>query len=275
MDVLQFDFMRRAILACALVGLAAPSIGVYLVQRRLALMGDGIGHVAFMGVAAGFLLGTLPVVTAMVAAALGAFTIELLRERGRTAGDVALAVIFYGGIAGGALLTFLAGAGNKSLSYLFGSVLTVNDSELVIVAVVTVTVLALTFGFRKELFLVSYDEEVARAAGLPVRKLNLLVALIAAVTIGVTMKVVGLLLVSGMLVLPVAAVQQVTASFRATIGWSLVLGLVVSVGGLLAAFYGNLVPGATIVLLSIAAFVATSVWTRLRGLRSSSAGSAA
>ncbi|MDQ3985393.1 MAG: metal ABC transporter permease [Actinomycetota bacterium] len=275
MDVLQFDFMRRAILACALVGLAAPSIGVYLVQRRLALMGDGIGHVAFMGVAAGFLLGTLPVVTAMVAAALGAFTIELLRERGRTAGDVALAVIFYGGIAGGALLTFLAGAGNKSLSYLFGSVLTVNDSELVIVAVVTVTVLALTFGFRKELFLVSYDEEVARAAGLPVRKLNLLVALITAVTIGVTMKVVGLLLVSGMLVLPVAAVQQVTASFRATIGWSLVLGLVVSVGGLLAAFYGNLVPGATIVLLSIAAFVATSVWTRLRGLRSSSAGSAA
>ena len=275
MDVLQFDFMRRAILACALVGLAAPSIGVYLVQRRLALMGDGIGHVAFMGVAAGFLLGTLPVVTAMIAAALGAFTIELLRERGRTAGDVALAVIFYGGIAGGALLTFLAGAGNKSLSYLFGSVLTVNDSELVIVTVVTIAVLALTFGFRKELFLVSYDEEVARAAGLPVRKLNLLIALTAAVTIGVTMKVVGLLLVSGMLVLPVAAVQQVTASFRATITWSLVLGVVVSVGGLLAAFYGDLVPGATIVLLSIASFVATSAWTRLRGIRSSSAGTAA
>jgi zinc transport system permease protein len=254
MNVLGYDFMQRALLACFLVGLAAPSIGVYLVQRRLALMGDGIGHVTFMGVAAGFLLGTMPVVTAMVAAALGAVLIEILRERGRTASDVALALIFYGGIAGGALVAFLAGAGNRILGYLFGSVLAVTDSELLIVAVTAGTVLTLTIGLHRLLFAVSFDEEVARASGLPVRKLNLLIALVAAVTIGVTMKVVGLLLVSGMLVLPVAAVQQLTSTFRATLFGSVAAGAGIGVGGLLIAFYADLVPGATIVLVSIVCF---------------------
>ncbi|MGH2779529.1 MAG: metal ABC transporter permease, partial [Actinomycetota bacterium] len=104
----QFGFMQRALVAAALVGLAAPAIGIFLVQRRLSLMGDGIGHVAFTGVAAGFLFNVLPLVTAIIAAVVGAVVIELLREKGRTQGDVALAVVFYGGIAGGALLMALA-----------------------------------------------------------------------------------------------------------------------------------------------------------------------
>lgn len=264
MNVLGFEFMQRALLACLLVGLAAPSIGVYLVQRRLALMGDGIGHVALMGVAAGFLLGTLPVVTAMVGAALGAFLIETLREKGRTASDVALALIFYGGIAGGALLIFIAGASNQIVGVLFGSVLTVTTAELVIVAVTAVVVLAITLGLHPVLFAVGFDEEVARASGLPVRRLNLLIALVAAVTIGVTMKVVGLLLVSGMLVLPVAAVQQLTSTFRATLYLSIIAGAGISVAGLLIAFYADLAPGATIVLLSIVCFGVARVASVLR-----------
>jgi zinc transport system permease protein len=263
-NVLAFDFMQRALVACLLVGLAAPSIGVYLVQRRLALMGDGIGHVTFLGVAAGFLLGTMPVVTAMVGAALGAILIEILRERGGTAGDVALALIFYGGIAGGAVVTFMSGAGNLVLGYLFGSVLSVNRDELLIVAATAGIVLALTIGLQRVLFAVSFDEEVARASGLPVRKLNLLIALVAAVTIGVTMKVVGLLLVSGMLVLPVAAVQQLTSTFRSTLFGSIIAGACISVGGLLVAFYADLVPGATIVLLSIICFGVARIVSVLR-----------
>jgi zinc transport system permease protein len=254
-NILEFDFMQRAIAAAALVGLAAPSIGVYLVQRRLSLMGDGIGHVAFTGVAAGLLAGVSPVVTAMIAAALGALIIELLRERGRTAGDIALALIFYGGIAGGALMTYMAGSPNRALTYLFGSVLTVSASDLAIVASVSVGVLALTFALRKEMFAVCYDEEVARVSGLPVRKMNLLIALTAALTIGVTMRVVGLLLVSAMLVLPVASVQQLTASFRSTVYASLGLGVVLGVGGLIVAFYVDVAPGATIVVGALLSFV--------------------
>jgi zinc transport system permease protein len=181
---------------------------------------------------------------------------------------VALALIFYGGIAGGAMLTYLAGASSRILEYLFGSVVTVTDGELLATGLVTGAVLCITVGLRRHLFAVCYDEETARVSGLPVRALNLLIALTAAVTVAVTMRVVGILLVSGMLVLPVAAVQQVTRSFVATMIGSLVLGMVLSVGGLIVAFYLDVVPGATIVLGAIAVFAlatALSTGRRLRG----------
>ncbi|MFN2389746.1 MAG: metal ABC transporter permease [Actinomycetota bacterium] len=255
LEFLCFDFMRSALIAAACVGIAAPSIGIYLVQRRLSLMGDGIGHVAFTGVAAGLLAGVLPVLTALVAAVVGAVVIELLRERGRTAGDVALAIVFYGGIAGGILLVSLSGsAGVGLLPYLFGSVITVGPWDLALVAGAGVAVVAITASLRKELFAVTFDEEVARVAGFSVRAYNLLVAVTAAVTVAVTMKVVGILLVSAMLVLPVAAAQQVTSSFRATVWLASLIGAAVSVGGLILAFYVDVAPGATIVLSAIGVF---------------------
>lgn len=255
LDFACFTFMQRAIIAAAAVGVAAPSIGVYLVHRRLSLMGDGIGHVAFTGVAVGLFAGILPVLSALVAAVLGAVVIELLRERGRTAGDVALALVFYGGIAGGALFVSLSGsAGASVLPYLFGSVLIVGNRDLLLVALASVVVVGITALLHKELFAVTYDEEVARVSGLPVRRYNLLVAITAAVTVAVTMRVVGILLVSAMLVLPVAAVQQTTNSFRATVVRSSMLGVAVTVAGLILAFYMDAAPGATIVLTAIAAF---------------------
>jgi zinc transport system permease protein len=251
---LDYAFMQRALLAAGLVGAASPVIGIYLVQRRLSLMGDGIGHVAFAGVAAGLLFSTSPVIAAMVAASLAAVVIEVLRDRGRTAGDLALALIFYGGIASGALLTYLAGASQRVLEYLFGSVLLVTNGDVQVTSVTVVVVLAVVVGLRKQLFAVCYDEETARVSGLPVRALNFLIALTAAVTIAVTMRVVGILLVSAMLVLPVAAAQQLTRSFKATMVTSCALGLVLSTGGLLVAFYADVAPGATIVLSAIGAF---------------------
>lgn len=265
LDACRLAFMQRAMVAALLVGLAAPAIGIFLVQRRLSLMGDGIGHVAFIGVAAGFLFRTSPVISAIVAAALGAIILELLRERGRIAGDVALALVFYGGIAGGVLLTNLAGASTASLvAYLFGSVISVNTFDVLATGAVTLGVLSITYALRKELFAVSYDEEVARVAGLPVRALNLLVSVTAAVTIAVTMRVVGILLVSAMLVVPVASVQQVTRSFRTTVVSSLAFGGTVSVCGLLIAFYANVYPAATIVLSAIGAFTLATFVGRLR-----------
>jgi zinc transport system permease protein len=267
-NALAFPFMQRALVAAVLVGLTAPAIGVFLVQRRLSLMGDGIGHVAFMGAAGAFLLGTSPVLTATVVAAVGGLLIELLRERGRTAGDIALALIFYGGIAGGFLLTQWSGTSVNALGILFGSVLSVTPSDLVLVAVGAATVLTLTFVLRKQLFAVCYDEEVAQTYGLPVRRLNFLVALVAAITVGVAMRVVGLLLVAAMLVLPVAAVQQLTNSFRATVRGSLVVGAVVGAGGLVLAFYADLAPGATIVLSAIVVFgITTALATAGRARR--------
>lgn len=230
MGILELEFMRRALLAALLVGIAAPSIGVFLVQRRLALMGDGIGHVAFMGVAAGIFFGTSPIVTGIVAASVAGAGIEVLRERGRTAGDVALALIFYGGLAGGAIFTFKSGQSNKVLGYLFGSVLTVNNQDLLVLLVAGAAVVAIMTIWRKEFFALCYDEEVAKVSGLPVRRMNFALAVVAAVTVGVTMRVVGILLVSAMLVLPVAIVQQLSRSFRVTAVASMVVGAALSAG---------------------------------------------
>jgi zinc transport system permease protein len=263
----RWGFMQRALVAAGLVGLTAPAIGIFLVQRRLSLMGDGIGHVAFTGVAAGFLFGVLPLVTAIVAAILGALAIEFMRARGRTQGDVALAVVFYGGIAGGALLMGLSETSNTNiLTYLFGTLLTVGTSDLLAALAIAVVVVGMATLLRRMLFTISYDEEVARASGVPVRALNVLIAVAAAITVGVTMRVVGILLVSGMLVLPVAAVQQLTRSFNATFVGSLVLGVLVSIGGVVTSYYVDAPPGATIVMGAIVAFVLATAFARARAV---------
>lgn len=268
LDIFAFDFMRRALAAGALVGMAAPAVGIFVVQRRLSLMGDGIGHVAFAGVAAGLLLEISPILTALAFAMAGAVAIELLRTRHGTQSDIALALVFYGGIAGGVLLLGLGDVSTINLhSYLFGSVLSVSGSDLVLVASVAATVLIVTFVLRKHLFAVAYDEEVARVSGLPVGGLNILVALLAALAIAATAKVVGILLVAAMLVLPVAAAQQVTRSFRGTTYAAIGLGLAASLGGLVIAFYADLYPAASIVLLSIVGFAVTSVLGRVRSAR--------
>ena len=197
MDLFALDFMQRAMVAALFTGLAAPAVGTYLVQRRLALMGDGIGHVAVTGVALGLLTGTSPTWTAVVVAVLGAVLIEVIRERGHTNGDVALALLFYGGLAGGVLLTGLGGQSTNRLQEL---PLRLDHHDLR-------ERRAGHHGARRrrgrgggravpQLFAVAQDQEFARVAGLDVRAYNLLVAVLAAVSVTVAMRTVGLLLVS-------------------------------------------------------------------------------
>jgi zinc transport system permease protein len=260
-ELLSYDFMVRALVAALLVGVTAPAVGLYLVQRRMSLIGDGIGHIALTGVALGFLLNQAPVLTAIVVATLGAVAIELIRERGRTSGDVALAMMFYGGIAGGVLLIGLAPSGTNSslLSYLFGSLTTTSADELVVVAVLAGAVLVVTTVLRPWLFAVCHDEEYARVSGLPVRLLNLMLAVTAAVTVTVAMRVVGLLLVSAMMVIPVATAQQVAKSFLGTALLACGMGAAVSVSGAVGSYYLDVAAGANIVVLALAVFIAVTV----------------
>jgi zinc transport system permease protein len=272
MDLFTFPFMQRALLAALFTGMAAPAVGTYLVQRRLALMGDGLGHVAVTGVALGLLTKTSPTWTAVVVAVLGAVLIEVIRERGHTNGDVALALLFYGGLAGGVLLT---GLGDQSASrlqeYLFGSITTISAGDVVTTMVLAAVVIGIAVGLAPQLFAVSQDQEFARVAGLNVRAYNLLVAVLAAVSVTVAMRTVGLLLVSALMVVPVATSQQLTRSFRTTLAAAMGLGTLASVGGLVisafASAHARVAPGATIVLLALAGFVVTwplGAWLRRR-----------
>ena len=272
MWLFDLAFMQRALLAALLTGLAAPAIGTYLVQRRLSLLGDGIGHVAVTGVALGLLTGTSPTWTAVVVSALGAVLIEVIRSRGHAGGDVALALMFYGGLAGGVLLTGLAGQSAARLQeYLFGSITTISSGDVWVTAVLALVVVVLCLGLAPQLFAVSQDEEFARVAGLRVSAYNVMVAVIAAVSVTVAMRTVGLLLVSALMVVPVATAQQLTRSFRTTLGAAMAIGTVASVGGLVlsayASFKATVAPGPTIVLLALLGFAITwplGAWLRHR-----------
>lgn len=264
MDLLSYDFMQRALWAAFFTGLAAPAIGTFLVHRRLSLMGDGIGHVAVTGVALGLLTGASPTWTAVVVAVLGAAAIEVIRARGETTGDVALALLFYGGIAAGVLITGLAGQSAARLQeYLFGSITTISDTDVLVTAVLSVTVLTIVVVLLPRLFSVSQDPEFARVSGLNVSAYNLLVAVLAAVSVTVAMRTVGLLLVSALMVVPVATAQQLTSSFRATfqiaVGWGCAAGLLGLMGAAQLSWTAelNVAPGPAIVLLALAGFAAT------------------
>jgi len=260
-NILSYDFLRNALIGALVIGLIAPAVGTYLVQRRMSLIGDGIGHIALTGVAVGFLTGTSPVLTAVIVSAAGAITIELLRAYGRLSGDIALALLFYGGIAGGVLLVGLAG--NKSnanlLSYLFGSLLTTSETDLALIAGLSVVVLLVTVGARPWLFAVCQDEEYARVAGLPVRALNLALAVTAAVTVTVAMRAVGLLLVSALMVVPVATAQQLARGFLSTMVTAMGIGITVAGVGVFVSFDLDVAPGAAIVVFALAVFVAVAV----------------
>lgn len=256
LDILDYSFMQRALLAAGLFGPIAPVVGVFLVQRRMALLGDGMGHIATTGIGLALLLGTAPIPTAMVVAAAGALLVEFIRERSRTAGDLALALIFYGGIAGGVMLVSLSGGQATTVlnSYLFGSLSTVSTTDLWSLAGLVVALVVAVAVFGRELFVVSVDPDVAAVQGINVRRMARLLAVMAAVTVVVGMQVVGLLMVSAMMIVPIAAAQQVTRSFRSTLGVGMVIGLLAALVGLVASFYADVPPGPTIVLLALAAF---------------------
>ncbi len=262
----ESEFMRLAFATGAIVGLLAPAVGFFLVQRRMSLIGDGIGHTAFAGVAAGYLLGISPVLTALVASVGGAVGIEWLRTRRRTAGDQALALLFYTGIAAGVVLASAAGALNVDLfAFLFGSILTVTRGDLVLVAVLGIAGLATVFLLYRALAGTVIDEEGARVAGVPVGVLNVVVAGLAGITIAVSMRIVGILLIAALMVLPVIAAGRVAWSMRSAVVLAMAIGLTSVFAGLTLAWYADLAPGGAIVLMAAAAFVVTSVIEALRG----------
>ncbi|BDA65345.1 metal ABC transporter permease [Actinomyces capricornis] len=273
--MLSTHLMQRAFIVAVLVGLSAPVVGTYLVQRGLALLGDGIGHIALTGVALGWLAGAaahasprdaLAIPGAILASVLGAVVIEVIRARGRTRGDVALAILFYGGIAGGVILMPLAGGTTTNLnSYLFGSIATVSVSDTWFAIVLAAGVLLVGLGLRGPLFALCHDEEFARACGLPTGALNIVIAMVAALTVSVSMRVVGALMVSAVMIVPVAIAQLVSHSFTRTMHLAMALGVVACVSGLTITYFVRLSPGAMIVVLLVCAYAAVAVLTAVVG----------
>lgn len=259
----ELGFMQRALVAGLVVGIFAPMIGTFIVQKRISLVGDGIGHLAFAGIGAGLVASIWPIWGALGVAVAGALGLEWLRSRRAASGDLALALFFYSGIAAGVVLASVGGGLDASLlTYLFGQPLTVSDSEIAVIAGLGVLIVATMLVFRRVLFAVVSDEEWSRVAGLPVGLVNTVLAVLVAVSVVAAMRIVGVLLIAAMMVLPVASGQLLARSFRATIRWSAAIGALSVVVGLAVSRFWGLAPGGTIVLIAALTFAGVALARR-------------
>jgi zinc transport system permease protein len=274
--VLYYDFMRRAVLAGLIIGLISPLVGIYLVVRRLSLIADALAHVTLSGVAAGLLLQkhvpwfqqVNPLHVGMLFSVGGAMFVERLRGLYRTYQELAIPVVLSGGIGLGVVLISAADGFNVDVAgYLFGSILAVGKDELWWMVIVAALVLAVIFLFHKELFALSFDEESAMVSGIPYRWINILFSFSVALVIAASIRVVGILLVSALMTIPVAAALQIAGSFRRTMLYSLLFSETAVLCGLAAAYYLDWSSGGTIVLVSVLILVVTLAVKRLRRFR--------
>lgn len=258
--ILTYDFLRQAFISGILIGLMAPLLGVFIVVRRLSLIADALSHVTLAGIAGSLFLSQSvpalallnPLYLGMASAVAGSTLIEKLRTLYKHYQELAIPIIMSGGLGLAALFISLADGFRTDLfSYLFGSVSAVSYQDMWIVIGVTVVVLLFLIGFFKELFVLSFDEEYAHATGLPAKWIHFLFMVVTALVIAASMRIVGILLVSSLMTLPVAAAMRLAKSFRGAILWSLLFGQTSVLIGLVSAFYLDLAPGATIVLTSI------------------------
>jgi len=257
LDILQYGFVARGVEAGIMVALTAPLIGIFLVLRRYSLIADTLAHVSLAGVAVGLWLKVNPMITAIAAAVLSSLGIEKLRATKKIYGESALALFLSGSLALAIVLLSLAQGFNANLfNYLFGSIVTVTASDVYIIALLGMVVIAAVAALYKELVYTSFDEEVARVSGIPTRLVNTALILLAALTVSLSIPIVGVLLIAALMVIPVITALQFKKSFKKTIIYAEAVSVFSVIAGIYVSFYLNLSTGGTIVLSMLALFFA-------------------
>lgn len=261
-NLFQYSFIIRGLEAGLIVAVIAPLIGIFLVLRRYALIADTLSHVSLAGVALGLLLGINPIVTALGSTLAAAWGLETLRRSKRLYSESALALFMSGSLALAVVLLSWGHGFNANLfAYLFGSILTVTPLDIWVIAILAVIVLTTLTLFFKELLYLTFDEEAAQVSGLPGRKLNLVFIMLAALTVAISIPIVGVLLIAALIVIPAVTALQLKAGFIKTIVWAEIFSVISVSLGLLLAFYFNLASGGTIVLVMLAIFLLV-IWLR-------------
>ncbi|HSX28225.1 MAG TPA: metal ABC transporter permease [Candidatus Saccharimonadales bacterium] len=263
LEIFTYSFMVRAFIAGIAIGVVAPLIGTFLVAKRYALIADSLAHISLAGVAAGVLIGINPILSALVVAAAAAVLIEKLRAGGRLSGELALAMFLSSGLAIAVVLIGLAQKVNIDLfSFLFGSIATVQPIDLMLIVPMALGIVALSILLYKELAYVSFDDEQARVSGLPTKALNQALVFFAAITVVVSLRIVGGLLIGALMVIPVATAMQLARSLKQTIFFAITFGLAAVITGLFAAFYLSLAAGGTIVIVALGLFAIALLWRK-------------
>lgn len=271
--IFQYEFLQNAFLTGILIGILAPLLGVFIVVRRLSLIADALSHVTLAGIAASLLLeksfaslaGLNPLYMGMVFSVGGSLFIEKLRDVYKHYQELAIPIILSSGIGLGVIFISLANGFNTDLfGYLFGSVSAVSRTDLWVILAISVLVILTIILLYKELFLLSFDEEFAKASGIAAKSLHFIFIVMVALVIAASMRIVGIMLVSSLMTLPVAASIRVAKGFKQTIFLSVLFGEISVLGGLFAAYYLDLAPGGTIVMLSVFILVLAIFYRKIR-----------
>ncbi len=255
LEMFEYAFMQKAFLVGILLAIIIPLIGVIVVLKRLSMIGDALSHTSLAGVALGLLLGIDPIVGAVVVCVIAAFSIETIRKRLPRYAEISISIIMSVGIGLASVLTGFIEDGAAFNSFLFGSIVAITDTEVLMVIIVTVIVVATFLLLYKELMFITFDEQGAILAGLPVKKINFVITLLTAITVSVAARSVGALIVSSLMVIPVACAMQLANSYKKTVIYSVLFAVVFTMVGLVLSYYFNLKPGGTIVLVGVVVLI--------------------
>ena len=256
MNLFEYAFMVRALWVGLLVSLTAPLIGQTIVLRRMSMVGDAVAHTTLAGVAIGLILGFDPLITALVTSVIGVVLVDVLRTRLPQYAEVSIAILMSLGIGLAGTLSSFVRDTNRFSSFLFGSIVAISEQEVILITLVVAIVVAVYLFFYKEIFAVTFDETMAAFNGMPVKLINFVTMLLLGVTLSMAAKTVGSLILSSLLVLPVASALQVARSYRTTLLWAILFSMATMLGGLVLSFYFGLKPGGAVVLLAVALYIA-------------------
>lgn len=251
----QYVFMQNALMASILISILFPIVGVFLVLKRYSMMGDTLSHASFAGVAIGLILGYNPILCAFIFTALCGLSIEFLRDYYKKYAELILVILLTFSVGIGITLVSTGKAGANVNSYLFGSILTVTKSDLLIMLVLSVVSIITLYSLYNELLYITFDEESAKISGVKVKVINYVFALLVGATISVSLRILGILVMSSMIALPVATALQMNKGFKHTLIYSILFGFIDIIFGLVISYYINCAPGGTIALTSVSVLI--------------------
>ena len=265
MSILQYGFMQRAFLVGILLAVITPCIGITIVLKRMSMIGDALSHSSLAGVVLGLILGVNPVAGAVVMCIVAALGIEAIRKKIPRYSEVAISIVMSAGIGLAGVLSGFVENGASLNSFLFGSIVSISEGELALVVVISVLVLAAVLFFYRELFYIGFDENAARVSGVPVRQINFMFTILTALTVSVASRTVGALIVSSMLVVPIACGMQMGKSYKNTLIGAICVAVFTTIAGLVLSYYVGIKPGGTIVLLEVVIFLILVVFKTITG----------
>lgn len=262
MEIFQYDFMTRALIASSVVGLICPLMGMFIVLKRLSLIGDSLSHIALSGIAGATLLNINPILGSLIASSIAALVIDRLRVILKEYADLSIAIIMALGVAISGILISASNVNFDLFSFMYGSIATVNKEDIIIIIVTAIVIVAFISICFKELVYITFDEENAKFSKIPVKLINSIFMILVAASITITLRVVGVLLVSSLIAIPVATSLKVAKSFKQSVVYAIIFGEIATIGGVIASFYLDLAPGGTIVIISILELLVVSIVKR-------------